>query len=77
MIILLHFGSTTVVLYVCMKTGLKVMPPILLHWPMTSEADVGGIAAERQTDRMQSDMEVYIKQRCGTEFLHEEKNCIH
>ena len=76
MIILLHFGSTTVVLYVCM-TGLKVMPPILLYWPMTSEADVGGIAAERQTDRMQSDMEVYIKQRCGTEFLHEEKNCIH
>ena len=73
LIILLHFGSTTVVLYVCMKTGLKVMPPILLHWPMTSEADVGGIAAERQTDRMQSDMEVWMKQRAGTEFPCTEK----
>ena len=27
-----------------MRAALKVMPPILLCWPMTSEADVGGTA---------------------------------
>ena len=69
---MLHYLYTNHIVYY-MRTALKVMPPILLCWPMTSEADVGGIAAERQTDRMQSDMEVYIKQRCGTEFLHVEK----
>jgi len=31
------------------------------------------MAAERQSDRMVSDMEVGIKQRCGVEFLCAEK----
>jgi len=30
--------------------------------------------AEGQSDRMASDMEVQMKQRCGTEFLHAKKN---
>ena len=28
-------------------------------------------------DKMAPDMEVHMKQRCGTEFLHVEKNCTH
>ena len=53
---------------------------------MTSEEDVGGMAvegelllcdrwqtAEGQSDRMASDMEVQMKQKCATEFLHVEK----
>ena len=28
------------------KVALKVMPPVLLCWPMMSEVDVGGVAAE-------------------------------
>lgn len=35
------------------------------------------MATELQSDRRASDMEVYIKQRCGTEFLHAEKNGTH
>ena len=31
-------------------------------------------AAEGQSDRIASDMEVCMKQRCATEFLHVEKN---
>jgi len=31
------------------------------------------MAAEGQSDRMETDMEVPMKQRCGTEVLHEEK----
>ena len=31
------------------------------------------MAAEGQSDRMVSDMEVPMKQRCGIEFLHAEK----
>ena len=77
-----------------MRAALKVMPPILLYWPTTSEADVRGltvgqlnlptsiplyfvavwqITAERQSDKMSSDMKVCMKQRFVTEFLHEEK----
>jgi len=28
------------------KYTLKVMPPVLLYWPTTSEVDVGGMAVE-------------------------------
>ena len=31
------------------------------------------IAAEGQSDKMLPDIEVYLKQRCGIEFLHVEK----
>ena len=31
------------------------------------------MAAEGQSDKMVSDMEVQMKQRCGTEFFHVEK----
>ena len=31
------------------------------------------MAAEGQSDRMVSDVEMRMKQRCGIEFLHEEK----
>ena len=71
----------------------KVMPPILLRLPTTSEANVVDMAveiepfrqysvkfccratktAEGQSDRLASDMEVRMKQRCVTEFLHAEK----
>ena len=66
------------------------MPPVLLHWPTTSEADVGGMAAETESScqysitfyccvtdgskrkvlKMMSELEVQVKQRCVTEFLH-------
>jgi hypothetical protein len=32
------------------------------------------MAAERQSDKMASDMEVRMKHYCVTEILHEEKN---
>jgi len=35
------------------------------------------MAAEGQSDRMVSDMEVSMEQRYGTEFLHMEKICTH
>jgi len=31
-----------------MMAALKVMPPILLCWPTTSELDVGGMAVETE-----------------------------
>ena len=31
-----------------MRAALKVMPPILLCWPVTSEADVNGMAVEAE-----------------------------
>ena len=45
---------------------------ILLHFVAKQQ-----MAAERQPDKMTSDMEVHIKQRCVTEFLHAEKNGTH
>ena len=67
-----------------MRAVLKVMPPILLCWHTTLEADVGGMAAEvepshqypitfvavqqmaaeGQSDKMTSDMQVCLKQKC-------------
>jgi len=32
-----------------MRSALKVIPPILLLWPMMSEADGGGMAVEAET----------------------------
>ena len=32
------------------------------------------MASEGQSDKMMSDMEMQMKQRCVTEFLHAEKN---
>jgi hypothetical protein len=32
-----------------MKVALKVMPPILLFWSKTSEADFGDMAVEAET----------------------------
>jgi len=32
------------------------------------------MAAEGQSDKMASDVEMHMKQRCVTEFLHLEKN---
>lgn len=29
-----------------MRTALKIVPPILLRWPLMSKADGGGVAAE-------------------------------
>jgi len=40
-----------------------------------SEADAGGTAAEGQSDRTVSDMEVHMEQRGITELLQPEKNC--
>ena len=34
--------------------ALKVMPPILLCWPMTSEADVDGMAVEVELSQQYS-----------------------
>lgn len=60
-----------------MRAAPKVMPPVLLCWPTTSEAVDGGLAAEGQPDKMTSDLEARVKQRCVTEFLHVEKNGTH
>lgn len=35
------------------------------------------ITAEKKSGRIVSDMKECTKNRCGTEFLHVEKNCIH
>ena len=35
------------------------------------------MAAERPSDKTAPDMEVHMEQRCGTEFLHAEKNGTH
>ena len=37
-----------------MRSALKVVPPILLFWPMTSEAGVGGMAVEVEFSRQYS-----------------------
>ena len=37
-----------------MRTALKVMPPILLCWPTTSEVDAGGMAEEVEPSRQYS-----------------------
>ena len=34
-----------------MRAALKVLPSLLLYWPMTSEADLGGMAAEVEPSR--------------------------
>ena len=44
-------------MHVYTRTALKVMPPILLFWPIVAEADIGDMPS-RQYDRMASDMEV-------------------
>jgi len=31
------------------------------------------MAAEGQSDKMASDMEVHMEQKCGTEFLHSDQ----
>jgi len=33
------------------RAALKVMSPILLYWPMTAEADVGGMTVETELSR--------------------------
>lgn len=35
------------------------------------------ITAEKKSGRIVSDMKECTKKRCGTEFQHAEKNCIH
>ena len=37
-----------------MRAALKVMSPILLCWPMTSEVDVGGTAVDAEPSRQYS-----------------------
>jgi len=71
-----------------MWSDMKVTPPILLGWPMMSEAGVcvmavevepshhpamWQMAAEGHSDKVMSDLKVCMNQRC-TEFLHAEKN---
>jgi hypothetical protein len=36
------------------RVSLKLMPPILLCWPMTSEADVGDMAVDFEPSRLYS-----------------------
>lgn len=38
------------------RTALKVMPPILSRWSVTSQADVGGMAVELEPSHQYSDM---------------------
>ena len=64
------------------------MPSIIVLWPKAIMVDFTGMTAETecsllnyhvidgiegQPDRMASDMEVQMKQRCETEFIHAEK----
>ena len=64
--------------------ALKVMPLVLLSWPMTPEADASCMEVEAEPlyqfccilwlcDRWQQDSLSKWHQMCGTEFLHEEK----
>lgn len=32
--------------FYCARAALRIMPPILLHWPTTSEVNVDGTAVE-------------------------------
>ena len=72
----------------CTRSALKVTPPILLCWPMTSEVSVSGLAVEvepscqysvtcccceGQSDTITSVMEAWMKKKCITEFLHVKK----
>ena len=50
------------------KERLNLPANISLHFVAALQ-----MAAEGHSDRMVSDMEVQMKQRCGTEFLHAEK----
>ena len=79
-----------------MRAAPKVMLPILLSQPTTSEVDVGGMAAEvepslqypitfccmqqmgaeGQSDKMVSDMEKQMKQRCVT-AMRKNGTCSH
>ena len=67
------------VIYEYMRTAPKIIPPILLCWPMTSEVNVGGVAVEAEpsphysatclrhvTDGSRGAVrQVCMKQRCG------------
>jgi len=55
----------------CTRAALKVMPPNLLRWPMTSEVDVGGMAVEVEPSHQYPGM--FCCHVCVTEFLHVEK----
>jgi len=78
------------------ENTLNIMPLVSLCCPITSDAGIGGVAAEvgrshqysstpfhivtvwqmaaeGQSDKMVSDMEVDMKQRKGSELLHVEK----
>jgi len=77
--------------FVHMKLAPKIMPPILLWWPTMSEVNAGDMAVGAepshqhsipfcccgQPDRMESDIEMRMKQRCATEYLHVEKKHTH
>ena len=70
-----------------MRADPKAVPSISLRWPMMSEVDVGGTILpifhsilllcyrwqQRDSDKMESDMKVCIKQRYVIEFLYVEK----
>jgi len=68
------------------RAALKVLSPILLCWPTTPEVGVGGVAVEVEPSyqysvtfcccaavKTVSDVEVYMKRRCASEFLSVEK----
>ena len=39
---------------ICMRAALRVMPPILLCWPTTSEANAGGMAVHTESSHQYS-----------------------
>lgn len=65
-----------------MRDALKIMYCFLLCWPIIGadgtvvEAELSHHTAEGQSDKMVSDMGVYMKQRCAIEFLHVEKKMV-
>ena len=69
-----------------MRTALKVMPPILFCWHMTSEIDVDGMTVmtvalnfchATGSRRGNSNMEEDMKLKCVIEILCAEQNGIH
>ena len=71
----------------CMSVDSKVMPPILLYWPMMSEADAGGMAVEVEPSHQYSvtfccdltdgSRGVVWQNGIGHESLYETKICCH
>ena len=57
------------------NVGMAVEAEPSCQYPVTFSCHM--IHGSRRADKMASEVEVWMEQRCATELLHEEKNCTH